>query len=272
MKGFRKVYIEITNICNMHCSFCPETKRKKEFMSLEHFEEVLNKIKDYTEYVYLHVKGEPLLYPNISKILELCNKYDLKTNISTNGVLLKEKIADINNKNIRQMNISLHSFEKEEGLNKYLEDVTLCTEMLNKSGTIIRYKLWNSETKDNKETIDFLEKRYNTKIIKDYIKDIKLKENIYLSMKKPFKWPEENECNVKGSCYGLRGQIAILVDGTVVPCCVDNDGKIPLGNIFKEDLESILNSKKSQDIIEGFRNNKCVEKLCKSCTYKTTVT
>lgn len=271
MKKFRKVYIEITNVCNMHCSFCPETKRKKEFMSVKKFEYVLCQIKDYTDYVYLHVKGEPLLHPNISSILDICNKYNMKINISTNGVLLKEKMQDIENKNIRQMNISVHSFEKRDGLSNYLANVINSANILNKSGTIIRYKLWNDEVKDNKCVIEFLENRYNTKITKED-KDIKLKDNVYLSIKKPFVWPKEDNKNISGTCYGLRQQIAILVDGTVVPCCVDNDGTIKLGNIFKEDLESILNSKKAQDIVKGFQNGKCVESLCKSCTYKTHVT
>ena len=112
MKKFRKVYVEITNICNMNCSFCPETKRAKAFMKCEDFEHVLNEIEPFTDYVYLHVKGEPMLHPNLKEILSLCEKYNLKVNISTNGTLLKDKYELL--KDIRQLNVSLHSFEKQD--------------------------------------------------------------------------------------------------------------------------------------------------------------
>lgn len=271
MKRFRKIYIEITNVCNMHCSFCPETKRKKEFIKVCNFNKILDEIKKYTDYVYLHVKGEPLIHPKLDEIINMCNEYKMKVNISTNGVLIKDKVDIL--KKVRQVNISLHSFEKDEGLEKYIKDVIDATDVLKDFGVIIRYKLWNDDVKDNSKLIKLLEKRYNLEIKEELNKDIKLEDNVYLSIKKPFKWPDENEVleSNSGTCYGLIKQIAILVDGTVVPCCVDNDGVISLGNILNEDLESILNSKKAQDIINGFKNNKCVESLCRKCTYKNNV-
>ena len=141
-------------------------------------------------------------------------------------------------------------------------------------GTIIRYKLWNQTKSSNKEILEYLEKVYNVKLVNEpYERDKKLKENVFLSIKTPFEWPDINKEkeNENGTCYGLKAQIAILVDGTVVPCCVDNNGDIPLGNIFKESLESILNSKRAQNILQGFKDNKCVEKLCKKCEYRDSI-
>ena len=275
MKKFRKVYVEITNICNMHCSFCPDTKRAKATMSAEEFEEVAKQIKPFTDYVYLHVKGEPLLHPNLKEILDICEKYNLKINISTNGVLLNKKCGLLSK--IRQLNVSLHSFENndEDKLKEYLQEVLNSCDMLVKEGVIVRYKLWNDENgKDNSKIISTLERWYSKQIIiTSYGKDIKLRENVYLSIKAPFKWPEiEAENKEQGKCYGLRQQIAILVDGTVVPCCVDNNGEISLGNIFKTKLEEILNSSKAQQIKKDFENNKCKHPLCKKCEYRNYVT
>lgn len=245
-------------------------------MDVKDFENIIGKIKKYTDYVYLHVKGEPLIHPNLCKIIDICNQNNLKVNISTNGTILNEKVDAL--KGVRQINISLHSFEKTEGVKTYLENVLKAADELTKSGVIIRYKLWNDEVKDNSKLIKLLNEKYSSKIkeehTKDIKKDIKLEDNVYLSIKKPFKWPDEYETfeDCIGTCYGLRKQIAILVDGTVTPCCMDNDGVINLGNILSCDLESILSSKKAQDIINGFENNKCVEKLCRRCTYKNTVT
>ena len=277
MKRFRKIYIEITNICNMHCSFCPETSRAKATMSLENFKYIVKQIVPYTDYVYLHVKGEPLLHPNLKEFLEVCKENNLKVNISTNGTLLQDKWKIL--KDIRQLNVSLHSFENnnEERLNIYLIQVLECCEKLSKEGVIIRYKLWNEKENDvesnNEKIIKTLEEKYKVSIKdKEYNKDIKLDEGTFLSIKTPFKWPDKNDTETgDGMCYGLRNQIAILVDGTVVPCCVDNNGDIPLGNIFKQSLEEILSSKKVEDIRQGFQNNKCVANLCKKCEYRNYV-
>lgn len=274
MKRFRKIYIEITNICNMHCSFCPESIRAKATMSLEKFKYVVEQIKEYTDYVYLHVKGEPLLHKNLKQIIDICKDNNLKVNISTNGTLLKEKVSLLTG--IRQLNVSLHSFENEneEQLSEYLTCVLDATKLLSEQGVIIRYKLWNEQEgvikSNNKKILKALEERYKVNIKnKEYNKDIKLDDNTFLSIKKPFKWPDiKDKEKEPGTCYGLRQQIAILVDGTVVPCCVDNNGDIPLGNIFKQDLQQILSSKKAEEIKRGFQNNKCAANLCKKCEYR----
>lgn len=275
MKRFRKIYIEITNICNMNCSFCPETTRAKAFMSAEQFEYIAKQIEPYTDYVYLHVKGEPLLHPNLDEILKICEKYKLKVNISTNGTLL-EKTCELL-KNIRQINISLHSFEnsEEQKLERYLTNVLNTADYLSKEGVIVRYKLWNDNTINNNEKIiKMLERKYNTNIqCASYNKDIKLKEGVFLSVKQPFIWPDmQSTDKQETTCYGLRSQIAILVDGTVVPCCVDNNGDINLGNIFNTSLEQILNTEMAKNIRNDFEKNKCNHELCKKCEYRIAVT
>lgn len=279
MKKFRKVYVEITNICNMNCSFCPTTKRAKATMSSKDFEYIASRIVPYTDYVYLHVKGEPLLHPNLKEILDICEKYNLKVNISTNGTLLDGKYELL--KNIRQLNVSLHSLENDDKykLEEYLNTTLDICNKLAKAGVIIRYKLWNvQELPDdgngiNEKIIKILEQRYNLSIQNaSYDKDEKLDDNVYLSIKRPFKWPNlENENQTETTCYGLRRQIAILVDGTVVPCCVDNNGDINLGNIFKTELEDILESQLAIEIKKGFEDNKCIHKLCKKCEYRNGV-
>lgn len=276
MKRFRKVYVEITNICNKHCSFCPNTSRAKAFMSVKDFETIAKEISEYTDYIYLHVKGEPLLHQRLDEILDICNEYNLKVNISTNGVLLKQNESILLDKKIRQLNVSLHSFEDSnlEKLKKYVDEVLSVCDALAKSGVIIRLKLWNSnkekENENNKYIITKLSDMYNIEIIEQvFEKDKKLADNIFLSIRTPFVWPKiNNEKVIHNTCYGLRNQVAILVDGTVVPCCVDNNADIPLGNILKTSLKDILETSKVKNIIKGFEDNKCIENLCKSCEYK----
>ncbi len=273
---FKKIYIEITNICNLNCEFCPDTNRKKEIMSLEKFEEVIRKIHKFTKLVALHVKGEPLLHKDLENILKILEKYNLKTNITTNGTLIKDKLEIIKNSNaVRQINFSLHSMVQNENINKqYLTDIFESVEEL--KNVIISYRLWNLQNiKDNNinnSIIKQIEDYYNISNLSKHLVEnefIKLRENIFINQDIEFEWPNLNNEPIieKGRCLALKEQVAILVDGTVVPCCLDNNGDIPLGNIFKETIEEILNKEKSITIKKNFENGVITCKLCRTCGF-----
>ena len=259
-KLFKRVYIEITNVCNLNCSFCPKIIREKKFMTIDEFEIIIDKIKAYTDYVYLHVKGEPLMHPNLDKILDIITKNNLEVNITTNGRLLGKKIDILNSKKIRQINISLHSFNNIDEINELLLNI----DKINNS--YISLRLWNDL--DNSEIINLLENHYHTKI------DISKKNNtlsnhIFLSIDSEFSWPNLNlpVISTKGTCKALKEQIGVVVDGTVVSCCLDNNGDNNLGNIFNDDMDNIINSNKYQDMLNGFKNKRLVSPLCQRCGY-----
>ena len=273
---FKKIYIEITNNCNLKCKFCPETNRKKEFMNIENFEEIIKKVYKYTKLVCLHVKGEPLLHPKLEEILKILEKYNLQTNITTNGTLIKEKLAILKkSKVVRQINFSIHSIIQNEKLDrKYLQDIFESVEEL--EHIIVSYRLWDLQTiKENdvnNEIIGEIEKHYNIQNLKEILMKnefFKIRENIFINQDIEFVWPNVNNENIieEGRCLALKEQIAILVDGTVVPCCLDNNGDIPLGNIFKEKLEDILYKKEALTIKKNFENGKITCKLCKTCGF-----
>ena len=273
---FKKIYIEITNSCNLNCKFCPETNRKKEFMSATTFEEIIKKINKYTNLVCLHVKGEPLLHKDLGEFLKILEKYNLKANITTNGTLIKEKLEIIKKSNaVRQINFSIHSMIQNEEFNKtYLEDIFKSVEELN--NIIVSYRLWNLQTiKENdvnNEIIKEIENYYNIQNLKQQLTQnefIKLKDNLFINQDTEFVWPNIKNDNIieKGRCLALKEQIAILVDGTVVPCCLDNNGDIPLGNILNETIEDILNKKETINIKKNFENDVITCKLCKTCGF-----
>lgn len=257
---FKRVYIEITNVCNLNCSFCPQSNRDKKFMSVEDFKIIINKIKDYTNNIYLHVKGEPLLHPDLKELLEIAKSNNLEVNITTNGRLLKEKIDLINCSKIRQINISLHSFND---INDMIEIIDLCDSI---KDTNVSLRLWNDL--DNNDILKYMENKYNIIINRDNNR-ITLSDNVFLSLDKEFAWPDMKLPIISkyGSCLALKQQIAILVDGKVVTCCLDNNGDNDLGNIYNEDLIDIINSKKFKDIRDGFKNNKLICPLCQRCGY-----
>ena len=260
MKKFKKIYIEITNTCNLKCSFCIKNKRKNKFMSYEEFKTILKKIKPHTNYIYMHVLGEPLMHPEINKLIEYAMKEGFNINITTNGYLIQNLKT-----NVRQINISLHSYCGDIELNEYLDNIFKNIKQYKK--TYISLRIW-VKNKYHKEIIKYIENKYNIKI-KEPFKNIKLEENIYLNTFHEFIWPDlnNNYYNETGKCYGLIDHIGILCDGTIIPCCLDSKGTINLGNIFEEELENILNTNRVKKIISGFKNNKKCEELCKHCKF-----
>lgn len=273
-KRFKKIFVEITNRCNLSCSFCHNTNRIKKDMSLNDFEKVIEKIKDYTDYVYLHVKGESLLHNSLKEIIDICKNNNIYINITTNGTLI-DRYVDIL-KDVRELNISLHSENNMEG---YIEKVISSCKEISKN-TYISYRLWtlnNYELDERgKEIIDVLIKEYKLdydtieKLKKD--NSIKIDNNTFVDKNNLFTWPDSNNnLEEDGFCYGLTTHIGILVDGTVVPCCLDGEGSIKLGNIFNESLDEILNNKRTKKMLESFKNGKRVEALCKNCTFKNRI-
>lgn len=288
MKRFKKVYIEITNVCNLQCYFCPKTNRQQKFLGTSEFSYILDEIKEFTDYIYFHVKGEPLLHPDIGEFLDISYDKGFKVNITTNGTLLsrvKENLID--KPALRQINISLHSFDgnnntnsKEEYLNNIFEFIELAKE---DKSLIIALRLWNltgdnlfnREVNRNKEILNRIETEFKLPFkIEDVInpqRGIKIDDGIYLNQDSEFIWPDlkNQEFGNKGYCYGLRDQIGILVDGTVIPCCLDGEGKISLGNIFKTRLSEIISGERSTRIYNGFSRRVVVEEMCRKCGFRT---
>lgn len=285
MKRFKKVYIEITNICNLKCKFCPTTNRQPKFMSIDEFKHILNGVKPFTDYIYLHIKGEPLQHPNLGQLLSLAHENGLKVNLTTNGTLIsKNKDVLLSSPSLRQINISLHSLEQNDWFNEkeeYMDNIlTFIHEAKEQGSLIVALRLWNlgSELDDNrvknKYILDILKEnlKLDYNILDEFNKKrgIKIRDRLYLNEDLEFTWPDLNNDfhEEQGFCYGLRDQLGILVDGTVIPCCLDGEGKINLGNIFENSLEDILNSERSINIYSNFSNRIAIEELCKKCGYK----
>ena len=260
---FKKIYIEVTNNCNLDCSFCLKNNRSKEFISLDKFKVLLKNIEGYAKYLYFHVMGEPLLHPYINDLIDIASsKYNV--NITTNGYLIN-KIK--NNPNVRQINISLHSYSKKYNISidDYMNNIFDTVDNLATNNTYISYRLWvNSKYKQ--EIIKRLNNKYQVTINKD---KMSLADNVYFETEEEFIWPsyDNDYYNETGSCRGLRDHIGILVDGTVIPCCLDSNGLINLGNIYNTKLSDIINSSLFKEMKQGFLNNKKIHELCKKCNF-----
>lgn len=265
MKRFKKVYLEITNKCNLNCSFCIQNKRTTKYLNMEEFKNILNKIQNYTDYLYFHIMGEPLLHPNINEFINYASQ-NFKVNITTNGYLIN-RIKD--NKNIRQLNISLHSFNEKYNidLDDYMQNIFQVIDSDYFKNTYISLRFW-IKNKYHLKILSILNKHYHLNLDKN-IENYTINNHIFINNFREFIWPDLDNSYYKeeGTCYAIKDHIGILSDGTIVPCCLDSMGTINLGNICNEDLNNILNSKRVVEMLENFKKNKKSEELCKHCSF-----
>ena len=270
----KKAYLEITDHCNLQCSFCRGTSREKGFLSVERFREAAEKLRLYTEYLYLHLMGEPLLHPHLEEILAVCAEMGFKVVITTNGTLLPQRAALLEaSPALYKVSVSLHSFEgggqPGESPERYVNGVCEAVKPLARRGVIVALRLWNGGGADslNGEILRLLHDRFPGEW-REHRTGHTLTQGVYLEYGDKFDWPDltAGERDVR-FCMGLRDQIGVLWDGTVVPCCLDADGTIPLGNIFMDDLGDILASPRARAIYDGFSQGRAVEPLCQRCGY-----
>lgn len=241
-------------------------------MSLDQFKHILDQLKGKTEYIYYHLMGEPLLHPSISLFIEEASKRGFKSMITTNGTLLEENESMLLRLKLHKINISVHSFEDNDEVLQlnYLNQISSFANKASEYGTIVVLRLWNNGfAKDkNDKTISFLKEYFGTDW-KQNSRGFTIKNKLFLEFGERFEWPDLNS-GVKGNsffCYGLRDHFGILTDGTVVPCCLDSEGVLSLGNIFEKDLSCILNSPRARSIYDGFSQRKANEELCRKCGY-----
>lgn len=272
-KRFSKIYVEITNMCNLNCSFCSKDIIPKKEMSVDEFNIVISKVKEHTNNIYLHVKGEPLLHSKLDELLNICDKNNINVRITTNGTLLEKNKDILLKHNIKQINVSLHSANNSSN---YFNDVFNVCNLLSKTITVV-YRIWTLKSleldKYSTVIVDKIINHYNlsTEIVNKIKtqKNIKLSDNLYIDKDLEFKWPKITEKKSEyGTCLGTKNHIAILSNGNVTPCCLDSSGIITFGNIFKDSMQDILGSKLFKEINSGFKNRKVIHDLCKSCTYK----
>ena len=269
---YNKVYIEITNICNMNCSFCHGHSRAPHRMSKEEFEFILGKLTQHTKYIYYHLMGEPLTHPLLPDFIKLAGEYGYKSIITTNGTLLNKRKDELLSAGVHKVNISLHSFEDgdDDSYISYVSSLADFAKAAADAGTIVVFRLWNKGYDGGKN--EFALNLLAQNITGDWAENtrgIRVRDKIFVEFGERFEWPDSN-AEIKGNkffCYGLKDQFGILADGTVVPYCLDSDGVINLGNIFSEDINSILSSERATAMVEGFKQGKAAETLCQKCGY-----
>ena len=271
-----RIYIEITNRCNLSCDFCHGTRRPPRTMNPAEFETLAQKLRDETKYLYFHVLGEPLLHSQLGELLAIAHRLGFRVCLVTNGTLLpRQKDTLLSAPSLHKLSVSLHSFEGNAGgdLSAYLSGVWSAVLPLSKKGTLCALRLWNegAAQRRNAEILHFLSAQIgqNVELLpQDARGNRTLLPNLFLERAERFAWPDltapESGANF---CHGLTHQLAVLCDGTVTPCCLDSDGTIALGNLLTQTLPEILQSHRAAAMAAGFAARRPSEDLCRRCGY-----
>ena len=241
-------------------------------MSAGEFSLVLDKLTGLTEYIYLHVLGEPLFHPEAIEFIKMAAARGFKVALTTNGTLLKRHAQALLSSGIYKVNISLHSFEdgSDEEFDEYIESCLDFADRASSAGILAVLRLWNEGYDGGRNSLILNKMKEKFKFPWTHgSRGARIRDKLHLEYGERFEWPDENarDFGERGCCYGLVDQLGILSDGTVVPCCLDADGVINLGNAFTDDLSEILSSERAVKIREGFRKKYYREALCRRCGF-----
>lgn len=270
-----KIYLEITNVCNLDCTFCHKTAREGRLMSEEEFDTLTDKVRGRAKFLYFHLMGEPTLHPKLPKFIATASQKGFLPMLTTNGSLLM-RCGDALLENLPyKISISLHAPAANAAFSSegYLDGCIEFARAASERGCIVALRLWNlGSGKDNSEILD----RLHTAFPNEWGEvrggsSQRLAPKLFLEWGEQFDWPDlsapELDSDAEVFCYGLRDQIGILVDGSVVPCCLDAEGCLTLGNLFDSELDEILSSERARAIYDGFSRRCAVEELCRKCGY-----
>ncbi len=267
-----RCYLEITNICNLDCIFCPKTTREKRSLTPAEFDLLTDKLRGKIKFLYFHLMGEPLLHRHLPEFICVAREKGFIPVLTTNGTLLSRAQAVIEARPYK-MQVSLHSHEGNgrENLEQYVDETMRFTVEAAAKGVIMVLRLWNQGgyDKENERLLDMVA-GYFPRPWSACQNGWRLADNVFIEYGRMFEWPqdEKNGNGVNDAfCYALRNQIGVLVDGTVVPCCLDSAGTLALGNLFEQNLDEVLASPRARAIYDGFTQHKAVEPLCRHCGY-----
>ncbi len=270
---FQKIYVEISNLCNLSCAFCPGTRRPKGRMTPADFAILAPKLRPYTDFLYFHLMGEPLCHPQLEEFLQIAHSHGFRVILTTNGTLLaRHQSMLLESPALHKVNISLHAFEANDlavPFDRYLADCFAFGQAA-KGEKLVVYRLWNQGGADtqNQTILAGLAKAFPQPWVTEK-RGTRLAKGTYLEYGEKFDWPDLQlpEGSDRVFCYGLRDQLGILWDGTAVPCCLDHEGDLSLGNLLVQDMEDILENPRAKAIYDGFSQKKAAEPLCRRCGY-----
>ena len=322
MPPLDRLHIEVTNVCNFKCEFCPDAimQRRRGHMELALLETVLEAIAEdnLARIITFHLMGEPFIYPHIFPAIHSAMQRSLRLHLTTNGStfhLFPEQIEQVVRSGVPKVTISLqtpdpHTFQLRGAPPRlqpeaYFDGITQLVQAnlrASDSPTRIHIKfldttphpflvphkpiavmdgpaqmqreLWtwarrllagSAATDVNWSHIERAIARYRP----GRWQLIPLHPKLVLETFPLDSWGNVAAATVVparfGYCNGAARQAGILHDGTVVPCCKDFEGQIPLGNVTQQPLSDILNGPAACALRQGFNRLQVKNPVCQRC-------
>lgn len=275
-----KAYLEITNICNLSCSFCHGTKRAKRMLTDEEFELITDRLVGKVKFLYFHLMGEPLLHPSFPQFVKRAWEKGFYPILTTNGSLLAKCAKTVLENLPYKISISLHAPAANAAFADpaYFENCIDFAKRAAEKGCIVVLRLWNIGGEGEEENAAILQRLHEAfpgewaPSHRDSIRLSREKNTkVFLEWGEHFEWPDmacpEAPADADIFCHAVRHQFGVLCDGTVVPCCLDSEGILALGNLLESSLDEILQSPRARTIYDNFTNRRAIEPLCRRCDY-----
>ena len=275
-----KAYLEITNICNLRCSFCHGTKRAPRMLTDAEFELITDRLAGKVKFLYFHLMGEPLLHPSFPHFVKHAWEKGFYPILTTNGSLLAKCGGTVLENLPYKISISLHAPAANAAFAdpSYFESCIDFAKRAAAKGCIVVLRLWNIGGEGEEENAAILQRLHEAfpdewaPSHRDSIRlSRKKEEKVFLEWGEHFEWPDmgcpEAPADADIFCHAIRHQFGVLCDGTVVPCCLDSEGILALGNLLDTPLEDILQSPRARAIYDNFTNRRAIEPLCRHCDY-----
>ena len=272
----RKAYLEITNICNLSCVFCHKTARAPKRLTAEEFERLTDRLAGIP-YLYFHLMGEPTLHPLLPHFIARAKEKGFLPMLTTNGSLLSQKGEALLENLPHKISISLHAPSANPAFSA-VDYFPTCIDFARKAaakGCMVALRLWNLGSVREGQNGEILARLHDAfpgewQTVRRG-NGYRLAPGLFLEWGEEFDWPDPSAPALPPDaelfCYGLRDQIGILSDGRVVPCCLDADGILTLGNLFTDSLSEILSTPRARAIYDGFTRHRAAEELCCRCGY-----
>ncbi|MEM1308274.1 MAG: radical SAM/SPASM domain-containing protein [Cyanobacteria bacterium P01_D01_bin.71] len=322
MTQLDRLHIEVTNVCNFKCEFCPDAimSRRRGHMKFEVLEGLLKAIAEdnLARIITFHLMGEPFIYPHIFAGIQGAVERSLKLHLTTNGStfhLFPKHIEQLVQSRVPKVTISLqtpdpHTFQLRGAPPRLQSEAYF--------DGIVQYVQANLRSPDSPTRIHvkFLDttpnpflvphkpmsvvagkanmmaeltawaKRFLEGIVEDDIHWPSIHRTIRRF--RPGQWqliplhpkltletfPLDSWGNVEsdtvvparwGYCNGASQQAGVLYDGTVVPCCKDFEGQIPLGNVTEKPLKAILAGSPACQLRQDFNRLRIKNPICQRC-------
>lgn len=268
IKKLTSLIIEPTNTCNLRCTFCFVTEgmnRAEGFMDFDLFKKVIDDSPGL-EHLCMHNWGEPLLHKDIFRMFDYAAQAGVRHIVmNTNGTLLTDKMIDrIVDSPLSIIRFSIdgspETFQRVRGvaLDKIERNILKLKEKKEARrpglGMGVVFTVEEDTHQDVEAYID------HWKNIVDHVRtQAKLIQN-----------PRKEICPEPfGKDYG---KLVVLWDGTVIPCCVDYNASLKLGNAWEQPVMDLWQGAEIERLRDQHRSGNfpdtCVN--CNECeTAKT---